>query len=232
MALYIEWIGHSSFKIMGSKTIYIDPWKIPNTLNDSDIILISHEHHDHFSPHDIKKITKEPWNVYGPASVIQELGTGKVLNLGDSTIEGNIIITATPAYTINKLFHPIEKKWIGFYIIIDDIKIYYAGDTDFIPEMRDLGPVDIALLPVGGKFTMDADEAAAAANKIFPATAIPYHWGDIVGTKKDANLFAEDCECKTIILDPGEIIEISEKVLERNSRKKSPIHRIFQIWKK
>ena len=231
MALFIEWIGHSTFKIMGSKTIYIDPWKIPNTLNDGDIILISHDHHDHFSPHDIKKIAKEPWNVYGPASVIKELGTGIVLNPGDSTIEGNINIKATPSYTINKLFHPKEKNWVGFYIVIDDIKIYYAGDSDFIPEMRDLEPVDIALLPVGGKFTMNADEAAVAANKIFPATAIPCHWGDIIGTKEDAELFAENCECKTIILDPGELIEISEKYLEKKSRKKGKIKHIFQIWK-
>ena len=231
MALFIEWIGHSTFKIMGSKTIYIDPWKIPNTLNDGDIILISHDHHDHFSPHDIKKIAKEPWNVYGPASVIKELGTGRILNPGDATVEGNISIKATPSYTINKLFHPKEKNWVGFYIVIDDIKIYYAGDSDFIPEMRDLEPVDIALLPVGGKFTMNADEAAVAANKIFPATAIPCHWGDIIGTKEDAELFAENCECKTIILDPGELIEISEKYLEKKSRKKGKIKHIFQIWK-
>jgi L-ascorbate metabolism protein UlaG (beta-lactamase superfamily) len=231
MALFIEWIGHSTFKLMGSKTIYIDPWKIPATLRDGDIILLSHDHHDHFSPYDIKKIAKEPWNVYGPASVIKELGTGTILNPGDSAVEGNISIKATPSYTINKLFHLKDKNWVGFYIIIDDIKIYYAGDSDFIPEMLDLEPVDIALLPVGGKFTMNAEEASAAANKIFPATAIPYHWGDIIGSKKDAELFAEDCECKTIILDPGDVIKILEKHLVKNYRKERPIKRIFQIWR-
>jgi L-ascorbate metabolism protein UlaG (beta-lactamase superfamily) len=229
MALCIEWIGHSTFKLLGSKIIYIDPWKIPETLRDGDIILLSHIHHDHFSPHDIKKIAKEPWNVFGPAGVVKELGSGTVLNPGDSTVMGSISITAIPSYTINKLFHPKEKNWIGFYIIIDGIKIYYAGDSDFIPEMRKLKPVDIALLPIGGKFTMNADEAAIAANRIFPASAIPYHWGDIIGTKKDAEVFAENCECKTIILDPGEVIEILENHLVGNSRKKRPIHRIFKL---
>ena len=231
MALFIEWLGHSTFKLMGSKTVYIDPWKIPFSLQDGDIILLSHDHHDHFSPHDIKKIAKTPWNVYGPDDVIKELGTGSVLNPGDSVREQNVSITAIPSYTITKLFHPKEKNWIGFYIIIDDIKIYYAGDSDFIPEMRHLEPVDIALLPVCGKFTMNAMEAAEAANCIFPATAIPYHWGDIIGTKTDADSFAENCDCKTVILNPGELIEILEKHLAGNIRKEGKIKHIFQIWR-
>ncbi|NQT58577.1 MAG: MBL fold metallo-hydrolase [Bacteroidetes bacterium] len=230
MALFIEWLGHSTFKLMGSKTIYIDPWKIHTPFHDGDIILISHNHHDHFSPYDIKKIAKTPWTVYGPADVIEELGTGTVLNPGDTAVEGNISINATPSYTIHRLFHPKAKNWVGFNIIIDDIKIFYAGDSDFIPEMRHLGPVEIALLPVGGKYTMNSEEAAIAANSIKPSTVIPYHWGTIVGTKEDAESFAENCKCKTVLLDPGEVIEISEKHLEGNScKKRNRIHRP-QIW--
>lgn len=202
MSITVEWLGHSSFRLTGSRTIYIDPWKVPSRRKDGDIVLISHSHHDHFSAYDIKQVTRDSWNVLGPEDVIQELGIGRSMVPTDVIETEGVRISALRAYTIHRLFHPVAKNWLGFIIEMDDVKLYYAGDTDVIPEMREIGPVDIALLPVPGVFTMDAQEAAQATQLFKAACAIPYHWGDTIGSRKDAERFARAAACKVIILDP------------------------------
>ncbi len=231
MALYIEWIGHSSFKISGSKKIYIDPWKVSKEMRDGDIILISHPHHDHFSPHDIKKVAREPWNLFGPQDVVDELGSGSALKAFESISSCGVSIKALPSYTIDKLFHPRRKGWLGYIIIIDGISIYYGGDTDALPEMKDFGPVDIALLPVGGRFTMDCREAATAVKMLKPATTIPYHWGDIIGSRDDAERFAASCDSKTVILNPGELVEISRDYLTRPDPVPGTLSQRYRLWR-
>ncbi|MBW2981767.1 MBL fold metallo-hydrolase [Candidatus Woesearchaeota archaeon] len=200
----IKWLGHAGFKIKKKKVVYIDPYHIDET-EEADLILITHEHYDHCSPDDIKKIIKEDTVTIGPKSAIMKLEHGNtfIIKPGDRKEFDDIIIDVIPAYNIGKKFHPKEKGGVGYIITIDGKKIYHAGDTDLIPEMEKL-VVDVALLPVGGEYTMNAEEAASAANKIKPKIAVPMHYGSIIGSKEDAEEFSKLCECEVRILGKGE----------------------------
>ena len=118
---------------------------------------------------------------------------------GERIALGGLKIEAVPAYNTNKDFHPKANGWLGFIIEIDGIRIYHAGDSDYIPEMKDLD-VDIALLPVSGTYVMDADEAVEAALAINPKLAIPMHYGAIVGDQSDATRFRDKLEGKIDVL--------------------------------
>ena len=195
----IHWLGHDGFRIDASKTIYCDPFNISEGPK-ADIILISHEHFDHCSPEDIAKIQ-------GPDTVIiTEKGSARNLD-GDVravhpkdsvTIDG-VKIQVVPAYNTDKEFHPKKSAWLGFVVEVDGVRIYHAGDTDFIPEMKDLN-VDIALLPVSGTYVMTSDEAVKAALAINPQVVIPMHYGAIVGSKQDALDFKKKLEGKMEVL--------------------------------
>ncbi len=197
----IKWLGHAGFKIKKKKVIYIDPYQM-NETEQADIILITHEHYDHCSLDDIELLKKEDTIIIGPEKAVKNLDGKNVIIVkpGDRKEVEGIVIDAVPAYNIGKKFHPKEKGNVGYVINIEGIKIYHAGDTDLIPEMEKLA-VDIAMLPVGGDYTMNAEEAAAAANKIKPKIAIPMHYGTIVGTKDDADEFKEKCDCEVHILE-------------------------------
>lgn len=195
----IKWLGHASFQIKNSKVIYIDPWKL-KTDTPADIILITHGHYDHCSSQDIGKVQKEHTVIVLPVDCASQLsGNIKTIEPGQSlSIEG-IAIEAVPAYNIGKAFHPKSNNWVGFIITLDNTKIYHAGDTDLIPEM-DAIKADFALLPVGGTYTMDAQEAATCANKIRPKVAIPMHYGSIVGSSTDAQKFKKLCNVEAQVL--------------------------------
>ena len=113
-----------------------------------------------------------------------------------------------PAYNPNKRFHPRQNNWLGFVIEVGGKRIYYAGDTDLTDEMKALKNIDLALLPAGGTYTMNAEEAAEAANLIKPKMAIPYHWGDIVGRQDDAEKFAKSAGCEVKVMKPGQTLRI------------------------
>ena len=112
------------------------------------------------------------------------------------------------AYNVGKAFHPKDNRWCGAVFTLAGKRIYYAGDTDLVPEMSELNDVDLALLPVGGTYTLDAGEAAAACKQIGCKAAVPYHWGDIVGSSQDAEKFAADAGCTVHVLRPGESLTI------------------------
>ncbi len=204
----VRWIVHASFLIEDEKMIYIDPFGIPDelakTLPKADIILITHDHTDHFSPEDMKKIIKASTSVVSIKAVVDELPEeakiSHVVAPGDTLTVQGIAIETVPAYNIEKEFHPRDKGYVGFLVHLDGRTIYHAGDTDLIPEMKSL-KVDIALLPAGGKFTMDETEAAEAADLIKPKIAIPMHWGSIVGTRENAARFVELCEVPARMLE-------------------------------
>jgi L-ascorbate metabolism protein UlaG (beta-lactamase superfamily) len=129
---------------------------------------------------------------------------------GDNIIIKDVSILAVPAYNMGKAFHPKANGWVGYIITINGNKIYHSGDTDRIPEMKGL-VVDVAFMPVGGTYTMDAKEASNAIKDIKTVYAIPIHYGDIVGSRKDAKEFAGLCSCDVRILNPGEYLDLEEK---------------------
>jgi L-ascorbate metabolism protein UlaG (beta-lactamase superfamily) len=191
----ITWLGHDGFRIDAEKTIYVDPYQIDGG-PVADLILITHEHFDHCSPEDIAKIQ-------GPETVIitekdsakKLTGDVRIMKPGETLDIGDVKIEAVPSYNTDKDFHPKKNGWLGFIVEIGGVKVYHAGDADFIPEMKDF-EVDIALLPVSGTYVMTADQAVKAALAINPKLAIPMHYGAIVGDEQDALNFKKELEGK------------------------------------
>ena len=210
--LIIHWLGHAGFKIkFREKIIFVDPFQLAdnteeNKTEKADIIFITHSHYDHCSIEDIKKIIKPETIVVCTSDVQSKLGKvashvnslivepGKKYNIEEISFE------TIPAYNINKNFHPHDNYWVGYVINLDGTKIYHIGDSDIIPEMKNV-KTDVALFPIGGTYTMNAEEAMKAAVAIKPLLAIPMHWGSIVGTKEDAEKFVQGCREKGITAD-------------------------------
>ena len=208
MTVRLTWLGHASVKITSaSTTIYIDPWKIDNPAQRADIILLTHDHYDHYSQTDLKAVSDASTRVVAPMSAL--LVTDRITP-GNNIIIKDVSILAVPAYNLGKAFHPKANGWVGYIVTMGGNKIYHTGDTDRIPEMKGL-VVDVALMPVGGAYTMDAKEASDAIKDIKTVYAIPIHYGDIVGSRKDAKEFAGLCSCDVRILNPGEYLDIEEK---------------------
>jgi L-ascorbate metabolism protein UlaG (beta-lactamase superfamily) len=209
MSVTVTWLGHASFRISdGTNAIYIDPWKLKDEPHDATLVLVSHSHGDHYSADDIAKVSKDGTTLIAAGDVVEKHGEGKAIAPGDEIELEGVTIEAVPAYNPEKRFHPKDNKWVGFVVTVGSKRIYYAGDTDITDEMKALKDIDLALLPVGGKYTMTADEAATAAKAFKPKMAVPYHYGDIIGKKSDAEHFAEKAGCEVKILDPGDSLEL------------------------
>jgi len=200
----IHWLGHDTFRIEGEQVIYTDPFKIKKK-GTADIILITHEHYDHCSPEDVKKIQGPDTVILSPADCAAKLqGNIKVVKPGDKIEVRGMMIETVPSYNTNKQFHTKDRGWVGYVFTSKGQRIYIAGDTDYIPEMKNIR-ADIALLPVSGTYVMTADEAAQAALDIKPKVAIPMHYGSIVGTKEDALKFAKKLKGKIdVVILPEE----------------------------
>lgn len=188
-------LSHASIKITGDKIIYIDPFKIKEETHDADFIFCTHTHYDHLSIDDIKKIIKPETII-----VVTQDGKTQLENLNIKKVvtvlpdheynENGIKFKTIRAYNINKNFHPKSNNWVGYIIYSNRTSYYIAGDTDFIPEMKEV-KADVVFLPVGGTYTMDVEQAIYAANIIKPKYAVPIHFGDIVGSYKDAEQFVK-----------------------------------------
>ena len=194
----IECLGHSTIKInKNNKIIYIDPYNISDGINDADYIFITHNHYDHFSEEDIKKVKNNETIII----ITEDLYTN-TLKLGFNgmniiTVKPNenyqvesIKFSTIPAYNKNKTFHPKENNWVGYIIELEGSKYYIAGDTDITEENKKV-KCDVAFVPVGGTYTMDFKEAAHLINEIKPKIAVPIHYGSIVGTIQDATDFVK-----------------------------------------
>ncbi len=198
----ITFLGHASFLLKGDSTVlYIDPYHLVGELPKADVILITHPHFDHCSPEDISRLLSEKSIVVSPSGCdvkahIKEISPGQEIPLKD------VIIKAVPAYNIGKSFHPKSNNWVGYLVEIESFRIYHAGDTDLIPEMSDLS-VDIALLPIGGTYTMNVNEAVDAVGRIKPKLVIPMHYGDIVGSIDDAHNFCSKSPIECKVLEKG-----------------------------
>ena len=187
----IHWLGHASFRLeIPGSVVYLDPRNIKNPV-PADVVLITHGHFDHLSVDDIAAISKPGTVIVCPSSCVSKVkGDVRAVAPGDTLHLGAITVEAVPAYNTNKPNHPRNAGNVGYVVELGGQRIYCAGDTDLIPEMADIR-CDVALLPVGGTYTMNAEEAAQAAGKIKPLYAVPMHWGDLVGTRQDAERFVK-----------------------------------------
>ena len=206
----IHWIQQSCFKIQGSKfKIYTDPLNIVNT-DAADVILITHAHNDHFSTADIAKVATAKTILIAPADCSYTGTIGKRVTLlpgQDYTAFGCIKIKAVPAYNIVKTqYHPKSNNWVGYVVTVNDVTFYQAGDTERVPEMKNI-TTDIAMLPLGQTYTFDhVSEAVEAAKDVKAKVAIPMHFGLYEGAEADATTFKTS-------LEPG--IKVVIKVKEQ-----------------
>lgn len=191
----------SSIRIEGSKVLYFDPFQIQEVTHDADLIFITHEHHDHFEPESIAKIKKEDTLLVAPESMkkkaLSESGIAPENCLffqpGETHEAGSVVIETIPAYNKLKPFHIKGKKWQGYVVKMDDVCYYVAGDTDVNEDIRKVR-CDVALIPIGGFYTMDWKQAAEYIAEIKPKAVIPTHYGSIVGNKSDGQDFQKMLE--------------------------------------
>jgi len=213
--LDITRIAHDTFRIAGSKVVYTDPFKVTKK-DEADVVLLSHEHFDHLSLEDLNKVINPGTTIVASPLCKDGLKTVKVRSMhfldpnGKVTVgtpkTGEVVIESLPAYNTNKFrepghpFHPKGEKRLSFIIKMDGTTVYFAGDSDFIPEMKSV-KCDIALLPVSGTYVMTPEEAAEAAAAINPKIAVPMHYGAIVGSEADATKFkslVKNCQVEII----------------------------------
>lgn len=198
----ILWLGHASVLLKDRLNIYIDPWEVNGP--EADIILITHDHSDHLDQNTIKALLGKKTIIITDtisAAKLRVMGWGQrvtVVKSGEKMESGEITVTAVPAYNLNKDFHPETKGGLGFIINGNGPVVYHAGDTDFIPEMKDV-KTQVAILPVSGTYVMTAEEAVEAALVINPEVAIPIHYGKIVGDRGMAETFAAGLKGKVTV---------------------------------
>jgi len=199
-AVTVSYLEHDCFRVEANgKVLYTDPFQIGEQRTKADFVTISHEHSDHMSKEDLRKVLKPSTVVVASESCRGKLdGVAKEVHYvspGEAYRVGDLAFIAFPAYNTNKFrspghpFHPRDYNGVGFVVEMGGIRIYHAGDTDMIEEMETLGRIDLALLPVSGTYVMTADEAIEAAKRISPGLAVPMHWGAIVGEHNDAERF-------------------------------------------
>lgn len=198
----------SSIKMIFDKVIYFDPYKFEESFNDADIIFITHDHYDHFDIESINKIKNDKTIIVAPKSMEKSIGKFKFnkyiyLNPNEEIDINDIHVKTIPAYNIGKQFHPRSNNWLGYVINYDNISYYVAGDTDKTKEALDV-KCDVILIPIGGTYTMNVDEATNLIKVINPKIVIPTHYGSIVGDKDDGK------KLKNKLSDSS--IEVIEKI--------------------
>jgi L-ascorbate metabolism protein UlaG (beta-lactamase superfamily) len=200
------WFRQSAFLYRGDGlTVYIDPWGV-TTDDKADVLFITHAHYDHFQPDEIEKVRKPDTRIFAPADVARELsGNVTPVKPGDAIDAGVLKAQAVPAYNTAEErldMHPKKNNWVGYVITLGSNVYYHAGDTDHAPELSKVR-ADVAFLPIGGTYTMDAVEAAEMAKVLGPKLAVPMHFGFVVGTPSDAERFAKEADpVKVQILEP------------------------------
>lgn len=187
--------AQSSIRIGGDQVLYFDPFRITDARKDADIVFITHPHFDHFSPADIARVCKPQTVFIAPESMAAELKAAGItepvlMKPGEIKTISGIAVETVPAYNISKQFHPKQNGWLGYIVTVGGKRIYAAGDTDATKEAAAV-QCDIALIPIGGTYTMNPAEAAELVNRMRPQIVIPIHYGTIVGNPGDGAAFAK-----------------------------------------
>lgn len=209
----IKWFGHASFQFVdknGNKIYYVDPFDLKGKkFEPADLIFITHAHPDHCSFEDVKKIIKTDSVLIAPPDCLAMINVRNEKNPVEPNKSYEVKgfrFSTIPAYNIEKPYHPKENNWVGYIFELNGKKIYHAGDTDFIPEMDNLKEMnlDIAMLPMGGNFTMDVNEAIQAANAIGAKVTVPMHYKRLLGDgyeKAEEKLKQGVTNSKVVILE-------------------------------
>lgn len=189
----IKWFGHASFQFTdrnGNKIYYVDPFDLKGSKYEpADLIFITHAHPDHCSFEDVKKILKDDSILIAPPDCLNLIDVPNKKQSVEPNKEYEVKgfkFSTIPAYNDRpgqQISHPKENNWVGYIFELNGKKIYHAGDTDFTEEMKNLKDLnlDIAMLPMGGKFTMDVDQMIEAANVISAKITVPMHYRRLLG---------------------------------------------------
>ena len=187
--------AHSSVRIAaGEKVVYVDPFMRKTETRDADLVFLTHDHFDHFSPEDLQKVWKPetvlvlPPSTAGAGEALLRGHAVRTVVPGETGVVAGLPFETVPAYNPHKPFHPRANGWVGYILTVDGLRVYIAGDTDATPEAAAVR-CDVALLPIGGKYTMDAPEAADLANRMKPAAVIPIHYGSVAGSMEAYDVF-------------------------------------------
>ncbi len=191
----------SSIRISGEKTVYFDPWDLPEGSPKADAVFVTHDHFDHYSAADIKKVLTEQTAVVVPEkmakAVKDALGSDadRVLAVkpGQTLTVCGIPVETAAAYNKLKPFHPKSAGWCGYAVTLDTEVCYVTGDTDAVKEGLAV-KCDRLFVPIGGTYTMNVDEAAAFAAKLAPRIVVPTHYGTVVGSPSDGERFRKKLE--------------------------------------
>lgn len=193
----VQVLAHSSIRIAGNQVIYFDPFNVEGEPHDADIICVTHDHFDHYSPEDLAKVKNASTMLVCPKTIKESLTNSgiseeftELVAPGDELEINGVRIQAVPSYNVGKQFHPKENQWVGYLVTMNDVTYYVAGDTDINEDVKKV-QCDAALLPVGGTYTMTAEEAAELAKILQPEAAIPTHYGTVAGKAEDGQVFAD-----------------------------------------
>ena len=168
----------SSIRLEENIIIYFDPFKIKEKLHDADYIFITHDHYDHYDEEAIKNVSKETTKLIVP-KCLEEV-SHFVVSPNEEYDLNDFSFKTIPAYNIDKSFHPKEKNYVGYLLKINNQSYYIMGDTDVTDEAMNI-KCDCLFIPIGGKYTMNMEEAAKYVNEVKPKKVIPIHYGSIIG---------------------------------------------------
>lgn len=216
LGVKIRWLGHASFQIKSDeKVVYLDVYRskqlkdrVPEKLEPASLVLITHAHNDHCFPEGINEVRTKDTIIVAPKNCSEKLDYAfESLEPGDQSSFHDIEVKAVYAYNVKRFrspgnpYHP-KGYGVGYLLTVKGKTIYFAGDTDVIPEMNDLGPVDVALLPCGDTYTMDNTDAAEATRIIGPRVVIPMHTWD--KSVEDFKKEISDMDTQFVSLKEGE----------------------------
>ena len=225
------WYKQSAYRWKGDRlVVYIDPWGLTGDLPQADLVLITHYHFDHFSPAgefrdpnksfapkgdgDLAKIVRAKTVIVAPHDVAAELsGNVRAVRPGDRIEAAGLKIEAVPAYnTVEERLgaHPQRNAWVGYVLELGGTTYYHAGDTDHLPEL-DRVKADVAFVPIGGTYTMDASEAAGLVKALRPKLAVPMHYGFVVGGPSEGDRFRREAQPVEVkLMTPTNTFELED----------------------